>query len=50
MSDFLAPITEPTRYFAGQEELYKFLWAIGLEEKNIITIIHLVARAKASQK
>jgi hypothetical protein len=43
--DFLAPLTEPTMYFQGQDDLTKLLLSFGLSDKDMVTTVHLVARA-----
>jgi hypothetical protein len=44
-SDFLAPLTRPTKYFEGQDELVRLLQSLGLNENDLITTVHLVARS-----
>lgn len=50
--DFLAPLKYPTKYFEGQDNLVRLLRSFGLNEKNVVTTVHLVARAieKASPR
>ncbi len=42
---FIAPLTQPTKYFQGQDELFRLLQLFGLNEQDTITTVHLVARA-----
>jgi hypothetical protein len=38
-------LTRPTKYFEGQDELVRLLQSLGLNENDLITTVHLVARS-----
>ena len=50
MDDFLMPLERPTKFFKEQPELVRCLQSAGLNERDMITMVHLVARALEKQK
>ena len=45
LDEFVSPLMSPTHYFEGQDGLYKMLLGFGLDERDAITTVGLIARA-----